>query len=49
MSEPILIDVLVVGGGAAGLFALHALRRAGASVLSVLAAARGLIALCDIH
>ena len=35
MSEPILIDVLIVGGGAAGLFALHALRGAGASVLLV--------------
>ncbi|MCE9618919.1 MAG: FAD-binding oxidoreductase [Planctomycetes bacterium] len=42
MREPILIDALVVGGGAAGLFALRELRRAGASVLLVEKHALGL-------
>ena len=35
MSEPIIIDALIVGGGCAGLFALAAAQRAGMSALLV--------------
>ncbi|MSR34318.1 MAG: FAD-dependent oxidoreductase [Phycisphaerales bacterium] len=35
MSEPIIIDALIVGGGCAGLFALNALHAAGMSALLV--------------
>ena len=35
MTEPLIIDALIVGGGCAGLFALNALRDAGMSALLV--------------